>query len=314
MRGAEAKTAEYQIPFSDIPFVSPRPSSLITIDFGALSHPGKVRPKNEDSFIIYQIGRYWNRIETSLRENDLPTRLEENAYAMAVADGIGGAAAGEIASSMAIQVVINLVLQSPRWAIKLDDEQTREEEIEAAKNRAQNYFAKADAALLKYSTEYPSLKGMGTTLTGAFSSGDDLFIIHIGDSRAYLYRENTLSLLTEDHTLSQAMVRMGALNREEAAKHYFRHTLTSCLGGKLGEVRVDIEQHRLLDGDRVLLCTDGLTDMATEADVSKILASQNKSQAACDALVDLALSNGGKDNITVLLAGYSISDKKNKSV
>jgi protein phosphatase len=289
------------------PLQPPRPfSSLVRIDFGAMTHAGNVRPSNEDAYIIYRSGRYWEKVETSLQAGDLPERSDEIAYGMAVADGVGGANAGQVASNMAIRVLVSLMLNAAKWALKLDNPETRDVELQDVKERAEAYFQKVDHALLQHAEVYPRLKGMGTTLTGAYSFGDDLFILHIGDTRAYLFRQNHLRQLTHDQTVAQALADSGAISPEEASTHRLRHSLTSCLGGESAKIQMEIRHVRLMAGDRILLCSDGLTDMISEADVTEVMQTTEESGEACNALVNLALQKGGEDNITVVLARYSI--------
>ena len=309
-RNTDADTVILDFPLVD-PFQPPRPfSSLVKIDFGAMTDAGSVRPNNEDAYIIYRSGRYWERMKTSLEAGDIPERSDEMGYGMAVADGMGGAAAGEVASSMAIRVLVSLILNAAKWALKLDNPETREVEVQDVKERAEAYFQTVDNTLMEYAEAYPRLKGMGTTLTGAYSFGDDLFILHIGDSRAYLFRQNNLKRLTRDQTMAQALVDAGAIPPEEASTHRLRHTLTSCLGGEARKIQMEIRHLRLMDKDRLLLCSDGLTDMVTDPEIAEVMSSLEGSAEACPALVNLALQKGGKDNVTVLLARYSLPPRE----
>ena len=296
-----------EIPYLFDPLQPPRPfSSLIEIDFGVVTHAGKVRTVNEDSYIIYRTSRSWEKLHTSLEQEYLAGRFDEHAYGMAVADGVGGAAGGQVASKMAIRLLMSLILNAAKWAMKLDNPETRETEVQDTKHLAEEYFRKVDQALLEYAEDFPRLKGMGTTLTGAYSFGDDLFVVHIGDSRAYLFRQNLLKRLTHDQTVAQALADAGAIAQDEISTHRLRHTLTSCLGGQSSKIQMEIRHLRLMDGDRLLLCSDGLTDLVTEAEVTDVLRMKTDSTAACEYLLDLALQKGGTDNITILLAGYSI--------
>ena len=303
---SNADTLIMELPVMD-PLQSPLPfSSLVRVDFGAMTHVGNVRPKNEDAYIIYRSGRYWEKVETSLEEGDLPDRSDEIGYGMAVADGVGGSNGGQVASTMAIRVLVRLILNAAKWALKLDNPETREVELQDVKERAEAYFQKVDHALLEHAEAYPRLKGMGTTLTGAYSFGDDLFILHIGDTRAYLFRQNKLKRLTHDQTVAQALADSGAISPEEASTHRLRHNLTSCLGGKSGKIEMEIRHVRLLEGDRLLLCSDGLTDMVSEIEIAEVMRATDGSVEACNTLVKLALQKGGEDNVTVVLARYSI--------
>ena len=296
-----------EIPHLFDPLQPPRPfSSLIEIDFGAATHAGKVRSVNEDAYIIYRTSRSWEKLQTSLDNEYLPGRFDEQAYGMAVADGVGGAAGGQVASKMAIRLLMSLILNAAKWALKLDNPETRETEVNDAKQLAEDYFRKVDQALLEYAENFPRLRGMGTTLTGAYSFGDDLFIVHIGDSRAYLFRNDGLKRLTHDQTVAQALADAGAIQQDQISTHRLRHTLTSCLGGQSSKIQMEIRHIRLMDGDRLLLCSDGLTDLVTEVEVADALRLKKESSAACEHLLELALQKGGTDNITILLAGYSI--------
>jgi len=308
MRSAsDADTVICELPFSVDPVQPPRPfSSLVAIDFGAMTHAGNVRPNNEDAYIIYRSGRYWEKVKTSLEAGELPERSDEMGYGMAIADGMGGAAAGEVASSMAIRVLVSLILNAAKWALKLDNPETREVELQEVKERAEAYFQRVDHTLMEYTEAYPKLKGMGTTLTGAYSFGDDLFILHIGDTRAYLFRQTNLKRLTHDQTMAQALADAGAIPQDDVSTHRLRHTLTSCLGGESRKIQMEIRHLRLMDGDRLLLCSDGLTDMVSDPEIAEVMRATEGSAQACPALVNLALQKGGKDNVTVVLARYSI--------
>lgn len=305
-----ADTAEFSPVVEVVSFDPIQPySSLVEVDFGALTDKGNVRPHNEDSFLIYRTGRYWQKLMTSLPEDHLPDNYEDRAYVMAVADGIGGAAAGEVASSMALRAVVHLVLNAAKWALKFDDSSQREAEIQEAMDRAAEYMRRVDQTLTQTGENHPELRGMGTTMTASYSVGDDLFIIHIGDSRAYLYRKGVLQQLTNDHTVAQALASAGAITKEEASTHYLRHVLTRAIGTQKGRIEAEITQYRLADGDRLLLCSDGLSDMVSDDQIAAVLARNETSMAACRELVDLALANGGKDNVTVALAGYRMPQR-----
>ena len=306
----DAPTMAIEFPRPAAPLEAPRPfSSTVRVEFGALSHAGAVRPNNEDAYIITRTGRYWERVMTNLPEHDIPARFDENGYSMAVADGMGGAAAGEVASSLALKILVNLTLNAARWIVKLDNPDTRVAEIAKAKQRAEDYFRRVDEALLQYADAYPRLRGMGTTLTGAYTFANDLFILHIGDSRAYMFRDGKLETLTHDQTVAQYLADIGQIAPEDVSSHRLRHTLTSCLGGQRGEIQIDVHHHRLNDGDRLMFCTDGLHEMVKDEQIAAVLQENPESQKASEKLVDLALQNGGKDNVTVIVAAYTIPKK-----
>jgi protein phosphatase len=279
---------------------TPRPwSSLVRVDIGALSDAGKVRSNNEDHFLTVCFGRSLVTLLTNLAAGQVPERYDEVGYGLVVADGIGGAAAGEVASSLAITVGLNLALRRPKWTLVLTPEEIREN-MEVWRER----FRQIDAILSERARADPDLAGMGTTLTVACSVGEHLGLFHAGDSRAYLFRRGKLHQLTRDHTLAQHLADTGWISPEEVAGHRLRHVLTRALGGGGGQIEAEIQHLQLADGDRLLLCTDGLTEMVPDAGIADVLGRVKGSQEACHALVEAALQAGGKDNVTVALARY----------
>jgi PPM family protein phosphatase len=303
----ETDTKEYFLPFDDLGISKSQPfSSQIQIDFGAVSDIGKVRANNEDAFLIFRTGRYWQKMITNVSEQLLSERQEECAYTMAIADGMGGRAAGEVASSMVLATVVKLMLSSVKWALRLDQPDTRDQEIQEGIERAVDYLSKADMAIARHADADPSLEGMGTTLTASYSYADDLFLFHVGDSRAYLVRNKKLTQLTRDHTIAQALADLGNIRQDEVARHHYKHVLTRAVGRHAGKLEVEIHKLKLEDGDQLLLCSDGLTDLVPDDQISEVLNGTNPSQNKCQALVDLALQKGGKDNVTVLVAQYHI--------
>ncbi len=160
------------------------------------------------------------------------------------------------------------------------------------------------------------LLGMGTTLTAAYSMGVDLFVVHLGDSRAYLYRAGSLRQLTKDHTVAQAMADAGHISHDSVRHHAKRNALTNFLGGHNGKVNADLRWLRLADGDRLVLCSDGLNEMVEDVSIGRILGQRRTSRDAAQSLLDEALRRGGKDNVTVIVADYRIPmvqpDKKPK--
>lgn len=304
----EADEAEYFLPVGSFAAEAPEAfSSRILIDFGSISHAGRVRDKNEDAFLIFRTGRYWQKLSANMAEDLLPERHEEMAYAMAVADGMGGLASGELASSTALNTIVNLMLSSVKWAHKLDHPELREQEIQEAIERAIDYLVKADLAVARRAREEPD-RAMGTTLTATYSFGDDLFIFHIGDSRAYQYRDGMLKRLTRDHTLAQELADIGGISEDEVSRHYLKHILTRAIGRHGEKLEVEIDHLKLKNDDMILLCTDGLTDIVRDPEIAKILRTQASAQEKCQQLADFALDRGAKDNVTVLLAGYKIPE------
>jgi protein phosphatase len=301
------ESTEVDVPLENIPVGAPAPfSSLVRLELGAVSHAGKVRESNQDAYLVYRMGRFWEKALTNLPAGELPDRHEEIAYVMAVADGMGGAAAGDIASRLALCTGVNLVLHAVKWALKVDHPEEREVELREGQERAVTYFRQIDAALSRRAAQDPALAGMGTTLTVAYSIGADLLISHVGDSRAYLLRQGRLQRLTRDHTLAQALADAGAIRDEEVHRHRLHHVLTRSVGGHGGQVEMDFRHCPLADGDRVMLCTDGLTGMVPDDRIAEVLRATESSADGCQALLEQALAAGGRDNVTIVLARYAI--------
>jgi PPM family protein phosphatase len=281
--------------------VPPTNSALVQVDLAALSHQGLVRPNNEDHYLVVRFGRTLERLLTNLPDHQVPQRSEEVGYSLLVADGMGGAAAGELASQLAISTLIGLALRTPDWIFG-----TGEHLSERVERRMAERYRQIDAALREEAEADPRLTGMGTTMTLACSLGNLLVVGHIGDSRAYLFRGSALHQLTRDHTLVQSLVDAGQITAEQAAKHPYRHVLTRSLGGNACRLDGDFQHVTLADNDQLLICTDGLTDMVDTATVASVLGSAVTANEVCDTLVTLALKNGGKDNVTVVSARYRI--------
>lgn len=272
----------------------------VAASFGGASHVGKVRANNEDHFAIVHRLRSQHFELTNLPRENLPAFRQE-AYLLIVADGIGGAAAGELASRFAMEAAWELSAQASSWVMKLhglSDQQIRE--------RIEAYALRMHESLLQAARDKPELAGMGTTWTSAYVTGWDCILAHIGDSRAYLFRAGEVIRLTRDHTLAQLLVDEG-MKREQAAP--FRHVVMNSLGGSSGDVIPDVDHVMLQSGDRLMLCTDGLSDLVTSPEIATILRTVPNPQDACDKLIESALDRGGKDNVTVIVTDVRTIDE-----
>lgn len=277
-------------------------SSLVELDLAALSHPGKVRRNNEDHFIAARFDRSMRTLLTNLPEGEVPQWYAETAYGMLVADGVGGAAAGEIASRTAIHALVDLVIETPDWIMRLDEPLARE-----VLERMERRFQQVREVLVERAKADPALRGMATTMTVACSLGPELLMAHVGDSRAYVFRrDGRLERLTRDQTMAQSLADSGAIRQDEVAKNPYRHVLTSALATRGAFVQVELKHSRLEDGDQMLLCSDGLTDMVPDDSIARELAIPGPAAGVCRRLVDLALEARGKDNVTVVLGRYRI--------
>lgn len=279
------------------PFVTGTPPR-VTVECAALSNRGKVRPHNEDHYLVVRRVRSREVLATNLPKGTLPP-VKEDAYVYSVADGMGGAAFGELASLLALQTGWDLGSADIKWTLK-----TSEAELAELEEKARLYFEHIDRAIAERVRLDPSKAGMGTTLTAVYTIANAGFVFHAGDSRAYLFRDGTLQRLTRDHTLAQDLADVGV-----TAARSFQHMLTSYVGAAKGELRVDVRQFELRDGDALLVCSDGLTDMVEESAIAATLARAPRPKAACKALVDLALEKGGRDNVTVLVGRYGVASR-----
>lgn len=223
---------------------------------GASTDKGQVRDGNEDSYLV-----------------DRRLRL------FAIADGMGGHRAGEVASATALEGLQVAV----------------DEGVPVA-----DAVGRANTAVWDKASGDTSLAGMGTTLTAAWFDGTVLTLAHVGDSRAYLWRDGTLSRITVDHSLVEELIRDGKLTEEQAAVHPQRSIITRALGID-STVEVDVYSLPLQDADRVMLCSDGLTSMVRSSGIAELLEQEADPTAAANALVDAANAAGGDDNITVVV-------------
>jgi protein phosphatase len=274
-------------------------SSRVVVDLAAVSDRGLVRDSNQDSYLVVRIRRSMERLLTNLP--DQPARAEEVGYGFAVADGMGGPTGGEVASQMAISTLVNLALQEPDWVFGISPENTRRRVQRMAKR-----WERVQEAIRARGDQEPALGQMGTTMITAVSLGTRLVIGHIGDSRLYVFRRGQLHQLTRDHTLVQMMVDLGELTLEEAATHPRRDMLMRSFSAGGDASQGDFQQAMLLDGDQLLLCTDGLTDMVDNETIGSVLNRAASAEEACQLLLAAALKNGGKDNVTIALARYRI--------
>jgi PPM family protein phosphatase len=212
---------------------------------------------------------------------------EDNAFVRAplfvVADGMGGAQAGEVASKLAVD----------EFHEALPDQGSAEE-------RLTDRIRAANRRIYQLSQTEHEHAGMGTTLTAAYVEDDHLAVAHVGDSRAYIFREGELVRLTQDHSLVEELVRQGKLTEEQAAEHPQRSIITRALGIE-GDVEVDTRSYSVRAGDVVLLCSDGLTSMIGEEQIVKILDVETNLDRVADDLIAAANDAGGRDNITVVL-------------
>ena len=277
------------------------------VDIGAASHQGHVRESNEDSYLVIRFGRSLENRLTNLKEQLLEKNYSITGYGMLVADGMGGLAAGEVASSLALLKLEELIIDTSDWILSLN----RHRDIRTVLQRMTERFFRIDEILRKEAEANSRLRGMGTTLTVAGTLGRNLVIGHVGDSRAYLLRGAILKQLTTDHTLAQALIDAGVANHNDPATRSMRHVLTAAIGSLGERNEPQVKRFELNNGDQVLLCTDGLTEMVEDKTITNVLLEAMSAQTACENLVDLALAAGGTDNITVIVARFGRTSQVN---
>ncbi len=242
------------------------------IKFAAQSHTGLVRDNNEDNYeLVYPGAGY--------------------PLAMILADGMGGHSKGEIASEIAVEFVASFLreyLLSPHSPAEL----TR---------HLQELVKKANVKVYLGSLDEKENQGMGTTLTAAVLLADHLIIAHVGDCRAYIFKDGHLRQLTVDHTLVQEMVDAGSLTAEETRTHPRRNVLTRALGFP-DFIIPDMTEIPVAGGDRILLCSDGLHGLVPDDQISQLVEAGETPSEVVQQLIQAALTAGGEDNVTVLCA------------
>lgn len=243
---------------------------------------GMVREHNEDSF--------YNGAELGF---------------FVVADGMGGQLAGEIASRMAVDVIRDHLERSGRGEDGMVGGIDRRYSVAA--NRLASAIRLANQVIHESGKSNPGWRSMGTTVVAALINGSRLAVAHVGDSRCYLVRGGALTQLTDDHSLVAEQERQGLISKEEAAHSQIKNIITRALG-EGPEVEVDLNDFDLIDGDRILLCSDGLSNMVSEQELLAIVGKENDPVQACEILIGLANSHGGRDNITAILAHYTADD------
>jgi protein phosphatase len=266
--------------------------SSLSVEFDGRTDCGRVRPVNEDHFHIVEFGRYLRTLASSLPDGGAAEQFGDPGHAFAVADGVGGRAGGEIASRLAISLLVNYVLQTPDWILSLDDDL-----LGKVMDRFTQRFKAINQAVRARSESESELRGMGTTLSVAVTWDSDLLVAHIGDSRAYVLRGDRLHRLTRDHIAPRVVMDP---SRENTIR--IRRALTHAIGLTETGGEPDLYHYKLESGDRLLLCTDGLTDMVDEDAIAIELSRAANAFDACHTLIKLALDNGGRDNVTAVVA------------
>ena len=250
------------------------------ITYKAVSDVGRKRKGNEDSLFV-----------------------NPEQHLFVVADGMGGHAAGEIASKVAVESINEFVCltggdEEITWPFGLD------ENISYDGNRLKTAIRYANRKVLEATKEKSEYEGMATTVAAVLLDGDTANLGHVGDSRVYLVREGEITQLTSDHSWVNEQIQSGVISPDQARTHPLRNVVTRALGGK-PDLQVDMQQHKAKGGDILLLCSDGLTTMIPDEDIVRVVREADGDvEKAAQALVASANAKGGEDNITVLLIRF----------
>ncbi len=267
-----------------------RTSEIIVHVFGK-TDVGRTREHNEDAFVVADLSTGNATLQPEVRTHVAGPK----GSLFMVADGMGGAAAGEIASQMATEVVLHELEHRWRQAA-VGDPDSFAIAIKAATEQA-------NARINRYAAEHPENRGMGTTATIAGLLHDTLYLAQVGDSRAYLVRDGTARQITKDQSLMQKLIEAGEMTAEEAEVSERRNIILQALGPE-SIVRVDLTSQKVRRNDVLVLCSDGLSGQMRAPDIAQIVTDSPDLVATCRALIDLANENGGPDNITVIAARF----------
>jgi PPM family protein phosphatase len=266
-----------------------RSSKAVKVQVFGKTDLGKTRDHNEDCFLVADLTRGERSLQPAVREHE----VGERGTLLVVADGMGGAAAGELASEMATDTIYEQMQKM--WGGEKEPTPQRfayrlKEAIEVANNNIHSY-----------AKTHPEVRGMGTTTTAAGILGDHVFLTQVGDSRAYLVRNGVAVQLTKDQSLMQRLVEAGELTEEEAAQSERRNIILQALGPD-PKVKVDLTYQELRRGDRLVLCSDGLSGQIKKEEIAEVVSAEPDLAGACERLIALANERGGPDNITVIVA------------
>lgn len=249
---------------------------------------GRARPGNEDAFLVADLTDPY-----ALRHSGvLERKVGQCGVLLVVADGMGGMAAGEVASGMATDTI---------YAHLTEPSRQKATEPRRFAERLQEALETANGDIHDYALAHPELRGMGTTATAAGFLGDSVYVAHVGDSRAYLVRDRRIRQLTQDQSLTQQLLETGELPATEAAQSNQRHVILQALGPAT-HVSVAMTRQQVQREDVLVLCSDGLSSAVSSSEIAGVVSAEAEVCAACDRLISLANERGGPDNITIILA------------
>jgi protein phosphatase len=273
----------------------------LIFEWGGLSHSGAKNAVDEDCFFLGRFDRSLEPILTNLRHSPSSGWQHTVGYVAIVADGMGGLGAGEVASQASVATLLDLVLETPDWIMRYDEEPLAAEVSRRIATRLQQ----VDGMLDSMGGRRVSGAEIGSTVTIFATVPPYGIVAHVGNSRAYLVRGGTLYRLTTDHTVGPLAAEAGIFNAAAGATHRAPTAAREALGVGAGDLAPDVQRLRLESGDRVLLCTDGLTDTLSDDEMRDVVADTASPAVACKQLVALALERGAPDNVTAVLGRLS---------
>ncbi len=270
---------------------SPTPNGSVTVHVFGRTDVGRTREHNEDTFAVADLTTFNASLQPEVRQHP----LGERGSLFMVADGMGGAAAGEVASQMAVETILHEMDQRWRNAPSADSE-TFAQALKAATEAA-------NARIHAYAAAHPENRGMGTTATIAGMLGDTLYLCQVGDSRGYIVRDGQAIQITKDQSLMQKLIEAGEMTPEEAEVSERRNIILQALGPE-AKIKVDLTSQQLRRGDVLILCSDGLSGQVRANEIADVVAAEPDLVNVCKKLIDLANEAGGPDNITVVAARF----------
>jgi protein phosphatase len=275
-------------------------SSTVSLLVAASSVCGKLRPHNTDHYLAIRLGRMQETILSSLKAADLPPRFEEFGYALLVADGLGDRGSGARASRVALSALAHLAIKYGRWNVRVDADSISEITEQGA-----FLYRRVHDVVVEASRADARLADMATSLTAMYIAGADLFFANVGHSKGFLFRDGGLFQLTTDHTAERQRIDPVRATPAADIRNDFTHVVTKLVGGG-PDLDAAIEHVDLLSGDRLVLCTNGLTDAVGLNDIAATLSLQRRPEDDCQRLIELAAAARSADDVTVIVADYQL--------
>jgi protein phosphatase len=274
--------------------------NFVFVNADGLSEQGSSRTSNEDQFLIASLTRQLGVVRSSLDEqvcSDLGAHSQ--GWVLMVADGMGGHAAGEEASALAVETSVRFIRETMPWFVRLGPD-----EMDQAEDALQAIVQRCHRAVRQAAQADPEQRGMGTTLTLAYVVWPQLWVVHAGDSRCYLLRDGKLLQITRDHTMAEDLAETEGVDAEDLAIRLGNVLTETVGGGTQSPPEPAVYRSELRDRDTLLLCTDGLTKVVPDDEIRRLLSEDGFANLRCQALVQAAQEGGNRDDVTVVVASF----------